>query len=533
MRKTILSICLVALLGGSAVVEAQNTASAREAQRRINAAVMAVYDEELTKNPYDYVLLYSRANQYFLNGEYLKSLDDVNNALKYIPKSDEATMFESYALRAKIYVIRKEQDLAISDLKMANVINPNDQMTLLLLGDLCLEKRDLETAKSSYLTLQRINPLDYNALAGLAKIAVLQEQYEAAADYANRAVELYPAEQQVYLNRADVLVMMNQYKGAAQDVISAISVTNDTSGAMKRLINMSNTNYDAVMEALSNSIDKAPKVGLFYYLRAVVAMEHNHYSTALKDLNSIIDNKLYDYEGIYYYSALANFNLSRYVEALSRINTAISMDATNPEYYVMKGRIQSAMGMTEDGLQTIQLALGLNPNSIDALREKTLLLIQQENYKEALTVINEALLNNSMIAENVLLRAWLSKTYLDGETVAKNDYSKVLTFGEELSTMRGVALCGLGRIDEAKVWADKVVMETPAAGGEAYYTAAVVYTLCGEQEKALDLLESALANGYGNYYKVYDYREGEMNILPLRSLPRFKTIVDQYYKVFE
>lgn len=533
MKKNLLALCLVSLLAGSVTAVAQNTASAREAQRRINAAVMAVYDEELTKNPYDYVLLYSRANQYFLNGEYLKSLDDVNNALKYIPKSDEATMFESYALRAKIYVIRKEQQLALSDLRMANSINPTDQMTLLLLGNLSLEANDLETAKNSYLNLQRINPLDYNALAGLAKIAVLQEEYEKAADYANKAVELYPAEQQVYLNRADVLVMMNHYKGAAQDVISAISVSDETSGAMQRLINMSVTNYEAVMGALTNSIDKAPDVGLFYYLRAVVAMEHNHYSLALKDLNTIINKKLYDYEGIYYYSALANFNLSRYVEALSRINTAISMDATNPEYYVMKGRIQSAMGMTEDGLQTIQLALGLNPNSVDALREKTLLLIQKENYKEALTVINEALLNNSMIAENVLLRAWLSKTYLDGETVAKNDYSKVLTFGESLSSMRGVALFGLGRNEEAMAWADKIVLETPPAGGEAYYTAAVVYTLCGEHEKALDLLENALANGYGNYYKVYDYREGEMNLLPLRTMPRFKTIVNQYDKIFE
>ena len=111
---------------------AQAQTNMSETQQRINAAVMAVYNEELARNPYDYALLYSRANQYFLNGEYLKSLEDINNALTYIPKSDESTLFESYVLRAKIYIIRNEQEKAITDLKMANTIKPVDQHTVLL-----------------------------------------------------------------------------------------------------------------------------------------------------------------------------------------------------------------------------------------------------------------------------------------------------------------------------------------------------------------------------------------------------------------
>lgn len=532
MKKRLFAMCLMACSALPIVTVAQNK-NISDAQRRINAAVMAVYDEELSKNPYDYALLYSRANQYFINGEYLKSLEDINNALAHMPQSDKSTLFEAYVLRAKIYVIREEKESAIRDLKLANTIKPADQHTLLLLGNMCLETEDLETAKSSYQTLLRMNSLDYNALAGLAKVAVKESDYEQAAAYANRAVDLYPAEPRVYLNRSDVLVMMNDHKGAAQDVISAISVSNDMSGALRRLVDMSDTNYADVMTALSNSIDKAPDVGMFYYIRATVAMEHNHYSAGLKDLNVIINRKLYDYHGIYYYSALANFNLSRYVEALNRINTAIMMDAERPEYYVLKARIQSAMGMTKDGLQSVYMALGQNPNHIDALREKALLNILEENYKDALTAINEALLNDPTVAENLLLRAWLCKTYLKGETTAKNDYNKVLALDDNMYSLRGVALCGLGKTEEAKAWADKIVSEYPAAGGEAYYTASVVYALCGNEDKALDLLESALANGYGNYYKVYDYREGEVNLLSLRALPRFKEIVNRYDKVFE
>lgn len=531
MKKKLLAIILLGFIALPMVLNAQEKVS--EAQRRINAAVMAVYDEELSKNPFDYALLYSRANQYFINGEYLKSLDDINNALKYMPQSDKSTLFESYVLRAKIYVIRDEKELAIKDLKMANTIKPTDQHTVLLLGNMSFECDDLATAKASYQTLLRINSLDYNALAGLAKVAVKEGNYEQAANYANRAVDLFPAEPHVYLNRSDVLVMMNDYKGAAQDVISAISVSKDMSAALIRLVEMSDTNYEDVMTALSNSIDKAPNVGMFYYIRATVAMEHNHYSAGLRDLNTIISRKLYDYHGIYYYSALANFNLSRYMEALNRINIAIMMDASRADYYVLKAQIQSAMGMTKDGLQSVYMALGADSNNIEALREKALLHILDKDYKNALTAVNEALLNDPTRADNLLLRAWLSKTYLKGETSAKNDYNKVLALDDDIYSLRGVALCGLGKVDEAKAWADKIVADYLMAGGESYYTASVVYTLCGDYEKALDLLEKALANGYGNYYTVYDYREGEVNLLPLRSLPRFKEIVKKYDKVFE
>ncbi len=531
MRKKLLSVILMSSLSFLLMLNSQEKMS--EAQRRINAAVMAVYDEELSKNPFDYALLYSRANQYFINGEYLKSLEDINNALKYIPKADQSTLFESYVLRAKIYMIRNEKESAIKDLKMANTIKPTDQHTVLLLGNMSMDCNDMETAKASFQMLLRMNPLDYNALAGLAKIAVKEGNYEQAANYANRAVDLFPAEPRVYLNRSDVLVMMNDYKGAAQDIISAISVSKDMSEALIRLVEMSDTNYDDVMNALTNSIDKAPNVGMFYYIRATVAMEHNHYSAGLKDLNTIISRKLYDYHGIYYYSALANFNLSRYMEALSRINIAIMMDASRADYYVLKAQIQGAMGMTDEGLQSVYMALNVDSNNIEALREKALLNISKENYNDALTAINEALLNDPTRAENLLLRAWLSKTYLKGETSAKNDYNKVLALGEDIYSFRGVALCGLGKLEDAKAWADKIVAEYPMTGGEAYYIASVVYTLCGDYKKALDLLESALANGYGNYYSVYDYREGEVNILPLRSQTGFKEMVKRYDIIFE
>ena len=51
MKKGLLALCFMACSALSVTSFAQNKVS--DAQRRINAAVMAVYNEELAKNPYD------------------------------------------------------------------------------------------------------------------------------------------------------------------------------------------------------------------------------------------------------------------------------------------------------------------------------------------------------------------------------------------------------------------------------------------------------------------------------------------------
>ncbi len=533
MKKNYIAMFLLGLsiISFSGVAQAQD--DSQETRKRINDAVMGVYNDELEKNPSDYGLLFGRANQYFVNGDYIHALDDVTAALKYTTTEDKATLFDEYLLRAKIYIQRKDNQSAIADLKEANRLNPSDMSVLMLLGDLCLDANDLELAKASYQQMQRLNSVDYNSLAGLAKVAVKEKNYGQAAEFANKAVELYPAESRVYINRSEVLSMMNNYEGAAQDLISALSVTNNTSDALQRLVEMSNTSYNPVMKALSNSIDKAPKVGMFYYIRSMVAIGHNHYASALKDLNAIINGKLYDYHGIYYDCAVANFNLGNYRDALNRVNTAIMMYATNPDYYILKAQIQAAMGLTSDGIESVGKALAINPNYVDALREKAALNIQMGKSKEALNLLNEALLNNSTIAENLILRAWLEKSYLKSVNASNLDYNKALSLGEDINSWRGLALHGLGKDVEAKAWADKLIQDSPMPGGQAYYVAAVVYGQCGDTDTALKYLENAFANGYGSYYKIMDYKLGMDNIAPVRENPRFKTVIDQYKSVFE
>ena len=69
--KIVLKIMLAMIVAVVCAVaaNAQNSASIKQ---QINEAVLKVYNEELDKNPDDYFTLNGRANQYFLNGDYLR-----------------------------------------------------------------------------------------------------------------------------------------------------------------------------------------------------------------------------------------------------------------------------------------------------------------------------------------------------------------------------------------------------------------------------------------------------------------------------
>lgn len=333
--RVIATLALAAMAGASVFAQ---TPKYTDHQKQVIDAVMNVYEEELAKNPEDYAVLYSRANQYFLMNDYNKALQDVNQALKCTTRKDKETLTDEYVLRAKIYNVVGNRKDELIDLQEAYRLNPQSEAIRMALADSYLANDDCEAAEKLYLQLYRANNLNYAVMAGLAKVEVKKRNFGSAAEYVDKAVKLFPAEAEVYINRADVLIMMEQYEPAAQDLISALSVSGDSGAALKRLTKLADTQYDAVIAALGNSIKKAPNVGMFYYIRSSIEMAHSRYSDALQDLEAIIKGKMYDYHSIYYDAAVCAYKLGRHDEALEYVNKAIE---TNPsdEYKATKKEI--------------------------------------------------------------------------------------------------------------------------------------------------------------------------------------------------
>ena len=531
-----LIIAGIALAIGAMTAAAQSSDDSR-LQAKMNEAVMKVYDEYLQKNPDDYETRFSRAYQHYYFGNYINALADVNQALDETPQSKADLRFDELMLRARVYDARGEYQNEIADLKQALALKPSHDVASDMLARVSLRVGELDQAEENYRTLLRLEPTNYVAMHGLAKIEAKKGNYERAAELVDEAARLYPTEQAVYMNRADVLMDMDQVEPAIQNYIQALAVGENIMPPLRELVVLSDTRYNDVMAKLAENIERAPRVGMLYYVRAMIAIEHLHYGQAVKNLKAIVDYNLYDYHTVYYNLALCQANLLQWDDALENINRAITMHSSDADYYVLKARIERYRGRGDNfdaANNALMDAATVNAEYGPMLLAKAHMLIAQRKDAEAISYLNTAVKQDDVKAEALLTRGWVLKYRLKNTDAAKADFQSVLATGEsDMESLRGFALHEMSRADEARAWAEQIIADEPAIGGEAYYYAAALLSDMDDNDKAMQYLEKALENGYGSLFEVRVNENPYINLKLVRRHDGFNALVEKYQTCFQ
>lgn len=502
----------------------------------ITKAMMRVYEQQLEEDPRDYETYFKRAIEYYNHNKYAKALSDINNALKYIPAEEADMKFQSLNMRAGIYEATERYDKALADLNEAYQIDPNSFEVIYRKANAEYLLGDYSAAKADYQRMLGMNNRSYEALIGLSRIAVIEKNLGLANEYADNAVALAPAEADVYIRRASVRKMMGNNTGAVDDLILALSTGNKMSKALYELVEMSNVDYSATMAGLSSAIRQAPKVGMYYYIRGVIASAHYNYVAALADFKKIVNENLYNYHGIYKEIANCQYALGAYDEAIYDINFAINATTDNSEYYVLKAKLLRALGRSAEALECCDAAIEKNPNLTSAIVEKGLCLSDLCDYEQAVVLYGEATLNEANDPYNYLLRAEILNKRLNQPADAKVIYERVvdIEFGTcDVKSLKGFALLALDRYDEAVAWMENILKTSPDNDGLINYYGACFYAQAGDSDKAFECMKTALQKGYANYYQWTLDSDVDINVAPIREDLRFKELLTQNSLIFK
>lgn len=521
----------------AALIAASLTASA---QKGINhpmvQAVLGVYEEELRENPRDYNILLNRANEYYRYSEYIRALSDVDKVLEYAPENDAETRLQAFVLRAGIYNETKRPEKAIDDLNEAVKLDPNSYAVVYQRANTNFVLGKYSDAKADFSKLERLNPRAIEAYIGLARVAVKENNLGTANEKLAQAVTLDPNNAETYVRRASVRRLMGDHNGAVDDLILALSIDNKHSRALEELLEYGNTNYPATNAGLSNAISQAPQVGMFRYMRAVIAQAHFHYLAAIKDYQTILDEKLYDYHGIYASIAECNYALGNYAEALDNIDRALSMIKNNASHQVLRSRILRALGRYDDAINAGAAALAIDRQSNDALVEMAMGYVAVANYDEASLLLGEAIINDAENAVYPMLRAWVLETYLNREAAAEQLYQKVADldhyFVDNPRSLKGFALLSIGQKEQAVRWMENILNTVNDHDGLINYYGACFYAQAGDMQKAMKCAEKALDLGYANYHNWTEEKDGKINVGELRDDLRFLNMLHRHDSIF-
>ncbi len=505
-------------------------------QNPITQAVLAAYEEELNENPRNYNVLINRADEYYRHDEYIRALADVDKVLEYTPAAETDVRLRAYILRAGIYNETKRPAQALEDLKEADRLAPLSYSILYQKGNTEYLLGRYAEAKNDFQRCVNLNPRTPEAYINLARIAVMENNLGIANEFLASAVNIDPNNADIYVRRASVRRQMSDHNGAVDDLILAISTDANHSKGMQELIDYGNTNYPATMAGLSNAVSQAPQVGMFRYIRAMIAQAHFHYLAAIEDYNTILKENLYNYHGIYASIAECQYCLGNYTEALDNIDHALSMIRDNAGHYILKSSILRAIGRNEEAVKTAAAALAIDRESCPALVEMALAYIATGNYDEASNLLGEAMLTDAETPLYPMLKAWLLEKYLDNAQSARMLYETVIEMDhfyiDNPRSLKGFAQLFMGDKDSANRWMENILNTVTDTDGLIHYYGACFYAQAGDTEKAMECASKALDLGYANYHNWTEAIDGRINVEPLRDDLRFLNMLHRHDAIF-
>lgn len=524
------SLLTLFLLASSLTVGAQN-----RMDEPMTKALMNTYQQLLDEDPHDADVLFRRANVYYKCGDYIRALEDINNGFKYAEHS-EFDHQQALDLRANIYMMLHRDEEALADLNGVLANDPTNYVAIYQRATALYNLGRYAEAKNDFRQLQQLNPRSQEALFGLARVAVKENNLGLANEYCDQAVALTPSNSQVYMRRAAVRSIMGNEGGAVEDYLIALSTDQEnTPRAIQELVSLSRTNYPVVISGLSSAIRQAPKNGMFYFIRAMIAQGHCNYKAAIADYDKIINEHLDSYAGINASLAECYYALGKYDTAQLNVDYAIGATHDNTFYYVLKSRIERALGNYPAALSAAEKALEKNPDYNDALIAKGLALLSSGDAAEASVCFSEAAMNNPEDAYLGVLRGWVLADYRNQAANAKRCYERVLDMdipADNVNSFRGFALLALDRKAEGDKWMEQVLADSNDYDGEVNYYGACYYAQSGDIDKAFACMQSALEKGYANYHNWTKADDARVNVAPLRNDPRFTALLDKYSSIF-
>jgi adenylate cyclase len=211
---------------------------------------------------------------------------------------------------------------------------------------------------------------------------------------------------------------------------------------------------------------------------------------------------------------------------------AVTLDPDSAEANAARGTALTIGGQHEDAERWFENAILLNPNQYEPYYFYGRDCMAQGKFEKAARLFNEACKVNpdDYQAPHFLSMAYakLGREKEQREAISQTvklvekhidlhpDDARALTFG-------AVALAAVGHSPErAHEWARRA-LEADKDEPAIIYNVACAYSILGEHDTAIDLLDRAIEQGYGHRA----WLEHDADLAPLREHPRFQSLLDK------
>jgi len=132
--------------------------------------------------------------------------------------------YEAYLMRATILLAMRQIDNAEEDAKKMFKLAPEDEQSLMLLGEVNYLKGEFRCAEEFFNKVTDVNPFNEKAYLNIAQILSKEKKWEPALDKLDEAIEINPDSSQLYHHRGHLKLLMGDKEGSAEDLKKSLEI---------------------------------------------------------------------------------------------------------------------------------------------------------------------------------------------------------------------------------------------------------------------------------------------------------------------
>jgi len=381
------------------------------------AGAMEYYEQASQLDPRNPKYPYRKGELLLADGQTLAAMRQYSRAVgvdeKHLPS----------LIRLANLCAKDQPDLALPYINTVCSMEPDNLPAALLRGKLLLRTGDTSLALKQYQQVLAIDPKSEEAHASLGEL-YLNEKPALAIQSFDAAIALGGGKSGYHLGKARALEQLGDIPQAVKEYQATVALDKTVGvawGAMGLLL--AESQPAAAADYLARAIAIIPDNPVYYQARGRALLKlPKRLNEAISCLDSAVkhDPGNADYHLLLAQqleqtgnttSAIRNYHVAASLDnslapafyglarllqhsqpdlAITHINSAITLDATNGEYYFLKARILDALGNRSDSLLNLQRSVAAAPRNTDVMQELSEVL-SGESPRVALMYINRAI----------------------------------------------------------------------------------------------------------------------------------------------
>lgn len=421
----------------------------------------------------------------------------LEQAQKYLPKADKTTIAWTHKLRALIYLDMQDTVNCLQEYALAIKYDPKEENYYSERGGIYRELKQWDKSDADFRQFIKLTPGLIHGQMELGDNLMAQNKYEEALDTYRYAHKL-ASRAYTFSAMASAEIKLKLYEDAAEHIVNALEEDINDNKAGNIIADCEDSAFvEILLPKMEVQIRKHPNVAEWIGYKAALYIHLKQYYDAIDGFQQLRSRKAdLSLDGLI---AKIYQRIGDMPNALRMSQIAIEGDSTDADLFYRRMNIYFEMDSMAQCLQDAQWLVEHYPGVGDSYFARGQIYFFLKEYQKA---IDDITLGLAIDPAGNYSRYLRGRSYLAlGDSVrAKKDFEHAYKESTRGIT-RAFSAIFLGYAEEAKVLADSVRM-ADSVDHEELYNVACAYSLLGDSERAFEILEDELKDGYVEFHHV-------------------------------